>query len=136
MLDRSAMTSFLPFGATMHPRMAEVIRSMTLLNSRSSVLAFMAAIPSSTAQPLTTGRGRFWGWNTRPPKRPVRDAPQNCRVPRSRPSLDAPLSRALYLAGLVAAACWRLSRSSLTSSDRPRSPRMRSTLAPFRSSTG
>ena len=112
MLDRSAMTSFLPGAATRQPRTADVQSSTTLSNSMSSTSAFMAAMPTSISACFIVGRGRFWGWNKRPPQRPVLLAPQNCRVPRRRPSLDAALERVRYLAGLVADACARFSSSA------------------------
>ena len=114
MFDKSLTTSFLPVGAIMQPRNAELVSSMILSNSRSAHPAFSASMPSSICSCFSEGRGRFWGWNSRPAQRPVRDAPQNCSVPRKRPSWLTPFISALYLLVLVVLACRRIASSSFT----------------------
>ena len=134
MLDRSATTSLLPGADTMQPRTADEHSSLTLVNSRSSQSAFMASMPASITGSANVGRGRFCGWKMRPASRPVRDAPQNCIVPRRRSSDDVALSSTLYLAGDVAEACWRFSSNSRTSG--ARSPLSSAVTVPLVRSTG
>ena len=101
------MTSFLPLAATREPRTAMLQRSLILSHRTSAMPSLKARTVSSCTSPSNQSgvRGRFCGWKIRPASRPVRAAPQNCTVPRRRPSDDAASRRAVYLAGLVAEAC-------------------------------
>ena len=132
MLDRSAITSFLPSSATRQPRTADVHSSMTFGNSRSSTSAFMATMPASMSSCFIVGRGRFCSCTPRPASRPVRDAPQNWIVPRSRPSLDVDFRKLRYLAGLVADAWARISSRARTSGGRSSRSSSLSTVPPRR----
>src|SRR5699024_2294835 len=114
MFDKSLTTNFLPLGAMMQPRSAELVSSILLSVINSAQSALSASIPALIAASLILGRGRFCGWNVRPAQRPVRAAPANCNVPRSRPSLLVERASAWYLLVLVVLACSRLLRRSLT----------------------
>ena len=116
MFERSAIANVWPSAATRQPRTDMEQRSDTFTQIRSSQSALIALIViACTSSSNQSGvRGRFCGWKMRPASRPVRAAPQNCSVPRRRPSEQTAPSRALYLLGLVAAACWRISSSSRT----------------------
>ena len=115
-LLRSATTSFLPLGAIIAPLRHELA---TLFRSsyRSPAMPHLnASIATSTSSGLRLPRGKFCGWKMRPENRPVRDAPQNCRQPRRRPSAFVALAKTLYLAMLVFAPLKRLIRISRTGS--------------------
>ena len=96
----------------MQLRMQELTNSMTLSTVRCAHPARSASIPASIAFCLSVGRGRFWGWNSRPAHRPVRMAPQNCSSPRRRPSRLVPRCSTRYLLVLVLLACSRISSNS------------------------
>ena len=114
MFDRSLTTSFLPLGATIQPRRALLVSSMTLSVIRSTQPALIASMPTSISSLSKAGRGKFCGWNVRPAHLPVREAPANCKVPRSRPSSFTELANAWYFDVEVVEAWSLLCSSSLT----------------------
>ena len=133
MFARSATTSFLPGAATIAPRTVLPMASITSSKTRSSAPAFSALMAVSTIMWLIVGRMRLPGWKARCAQRPVRAAPRNCMVPRSRPSLLTRLRRALNLALVLRDACNRMASSSRTASGRSGSSMRRSTVSAWRS---
>ena len=134
MFDKSATTSLVPGAAIRQPRTEDEHSSLTLSKSRSSHSSFIASMPCSTTCGSSEGRGKFCGWKMRPASRPVREAPQNWMMPRSRSSDEAASRMTLYLAGEVAEACCLISSSSRTFGSR--SPLSRADTVPLVMSSG
>ena len=117
-------------------RMFDRLRMISVV-TRSRQSACSASIAAVICQGSISRLGRFWGWNSRPPHRPVRMAPQKAVVPRRTwtpgVSTTAELISVLYFAVEVVLVASRTRTSCLRASGSSGFSSWRSRVSFFRS---